>query len=114
MFKSSSEKTTTHAIAVQKKATGTAFFRKAGEESFFGEKSPRAFFNPAIQTKLSVSSPDDPQEKEADAVADRVMRMAEPAGEKQKEKEEEKIQPKLIFLKQPALILITFEGMYAQ
>ncbi|MGZ8538734.1 MAG: eCIS core domain-containing protein, partial [Flavisolibacter sp.] len=89
MFKSSSEKTNTHAIAVQKKAAGTAFFRKAGEESFFGEKSAPAFFNPSIQTKLSVSSPDDPQEKEADAVADRVMRMADPAPVASEEKKEE-------------------------
>jgi hypothetical protein len=33
----------------------------------------------AIQRKASVSAPDDPLEHEADAVADRVMRMAEPA-----------------------------------
>jgi hypothetical protein len=31
-----------------------------------------------IQLKLAVSAPDDPYEREADAVADRVMRMAEP------------------------------------
>lgn len=44
-----------------------------------GERSP---FNPVwtllatgVQTKLEVSSPDDPLEKEADAVADRVLRM---------------------------------------
>jgi hypothetical protein len=32
----------------------------------------------AIRTKLKVSSPDDPEEREADAVADRVMRMEAP------------------------------------
>ncbi|HEV7745427.1 MAG TPA: DUF4157 domain-containing protein [Pyrinomonadaceae bacterium] len=32
----------------------------------------------AIQTKLSISQPDDPYEQEADRVADRVMRMATP------------------------------------
>jgi Domain of unknown function (DUF4157) len=43
-------------------------------------------FNPAwgrlafgLQAKLTVSAPDDPYEREADAVADRVMRMADPA-----------------------------------
>lgn len=87
MFKSSSEKTNTH--AAQTKAATTAFFRKAGGESFFGEKSAPSFFNPSIQTKLNVSSPDDPQEKEADAVADRVMRMPDPAPVSSNEKKEE-------------------------
>jgi hypothetical protein len=87
LFKSSSEKTT-HA-AVQQKALATSFFRKAGEESFFGEKARPFFFSGPIQTKLSVSSPDDPQEKEADAVADRVMRMADPAPVAASEKKEE-------------------------
>lgn len=87
MFKSSAEKTT-H-VAVQQKAAATAFFRKAGEESFFSEKARPSFFNGAIQTKLSISSPDDPQEKEADAVADRVMRMADPAPAIANEKKEE-------------------------
>lgn len=87
MFKTSSEKTT-HA-AVQQKAAATAFFRKAGEESFFGEKARPSFFMGAIQTKLSISSPDDPQEKEADAVADRVMRMADPSPVAANEKKEE-------------------------
>ena len=53
------------------------------------KKQHQHFFNPTIQTKLSVSSPDDPQEKEADAVADRVMRMAEPAPVAAEEKKEE-------------------------
>lgn len=86
MFKTSSEKTT-HA-AVQQKAAAATFFRKAGEESFFGEKARPSFFTGAIQTKLSVSSPDDPQEKEADAVADQVMRTADPAPVSDEKKEE--------------------------
>ncbi|MEO6548951.1 MAG: DUF4157 domain-containing protein, partial [Ferruginibacter sp.] len=79
---SSAEKTNHHASAVQQKAAGTTFFRKAGEESFFGRKDVQerpAFFGAPIQAKLSVSSPDDPQEKEADAVADQVMRMPDAA-----------------------------------
>ncbi|MEP7108637.1 MAG: DUF4157 domain-containing protein [Ferruginibacter sp.] len=86
---SSAEKTNHHTTAIQQKAVGTSFFRKAGEESFFGDKANPSFFNPVIQTKLSVSSPDDPQEKEADAVADRVMRMADPAPVTSNEKKEE-------------------------
>jgi pyrrolidone-carboxylate peptidase len=34
---------------------------------------------PAVQAKLAVSSPSDPYEREADDVADKVLRMAEPA-----------------------------------
>ena len=74
---SSAEKTN-RTTTVQQKAQEQTFFRKAGEESFFGSKEQPAFFNAPVQAKLSVSSPDDPQEKEADAVADTVMRMPEP------------------------------------
>ena len=87
----SSEKTNRHSVTVQRKAGDTAFFRKAGDEGFFGAKEPSSFFTPTIQPKLSVSTPDDPQEKEADAVADKVMRMPEPATAPE-QKEEEKLQ----------------------
>ena len=102
---STAEKTTKPAIAVQQKAAGTSFFKKAGEEGFFGAKENPTFFNAPVQTKLKVSSPDDPQEKEADAVADKVMRMEEPVMaapipdkkeeklQRQEEKKEE-VQPK--------------------
>jgi uncharacterized protein DUF4157 len=36
--------------------------------------------SPIIQPKLTVSHPDDPYEREADRVADQVMRMSEPSG----------------------------------
>src|SRR4051812_47423375 len=72
---SSAEKTVKSAPAIQQKAAGATFFRKAGEESFFGAKESPSFFGKPIQTKLTVSTPDDPHEKEADAVADKVMRM---------------------------------------
>ncbi len=75
---SSAEKTNRSSTTVQQKAQQQTFFRKAGEESFFGNKEQPSFFNAPIQAKLSVSSPDDPQEKEADAVADSVMRMPDP------------------------------------
>ncbi|MES2649713.1 MAG: DUF4157 domain-containing protein [Bacteroidota bacterium] len=93
---STADKTNHHATAVQQKAAGTSFFRKAGEETFFGSKragEKASFFGSPIQAKLSVSSPDDPQEKEADAVASQVMRMSEPVMATGKN-EEEKIQSK--------------------
>lgn len=101
---SSAEKTKNVTVQrQQQQQSQQAFFRKAGEESFFGANGSSTFFSPAIQAKLSVSSPDDPQEKEADAVADQVMRMPEPAAMPEKKedvsavamaKEEEQIQKK--------------------
>lgn len=87
---------------VQQKSAGNTFFRKAGGDSFFGAKESTSFFGKPIQPKLTVSTPDDPHEKEADAVADKVMRMPEPvmaspAPEKKEElhrKEEEEVQAK--------------------
>lgn len=101
---SSAEKTK-NVNTSRQQSGGATFFRKAGEESFFGGKEVNPFFG-AVQTKLSVSQPDDPYEKEADQVADSVMRMPEPAAQpaagkeerlqlKEDEKQEE-IQPKLI------------------
>jgi hypothetical protein len=90
---SSAEKTKHVNVQRQQQPPQQTFFRKAGEESFFGTKESSSFFSPSIQAKLSVSSPDDPQEKEADAVADQVMRMPEPAAMPEK-KEEEKVQRK--------------------
>ncbi|MFT3843842.1 MAG: DUF4157 domain-containing protein [Lacibacter sp.] len=90
---SSAEKTKNVNVQRQQQQPGNTFFRKAGEESFFGSTEASSFFSPAIQAKLSVSSPDDPQEKEADAVAEQVMRMPEPVASPQS-KEEEKLQKK--------------------
>jgi hypothetical protein len=99
MFATTENKTSV-TVNRQHQNSGPAFFRKAGEETFFGNGTQPAFFNAGIQAKLSVSSPDDPQEKEADAMADRVMRMAEPAVVpakeeaplQRKEEEEEEVQ----------------------
>ena len=79
---STTEKTVKSAPAIQQKGAGTSFFKKSGEEGFFGMKETAkqenaTFFNAPVQAKLKVSSPDDPQEKEADAVAEQVMRMPE-------------------------------------
>ena len=77
---SSAEKGAKPASLVRAKAESAPFFRKAGgEESFFGARSSGAFFQP-VQAKLDVSHPSDPQEKEADAVAEHVMRMPAPGG----------------------------------
>ena len=102
---STAEKTNNSATVVHRKAQQQAFFRKAEEESFFGSNKQPSFFNSPVQAKLSVSSPDDPQEKEADEVAETVMRMPESAtmeifnsGEEKldkKEEEEEQVQTKI-------------------
>ncbi|MBV5311936.1 MAG: DUF4157 domain-containing protein [Prolixibacteraceae bacterium] len=99
---STAEKTNQPATVVQQKAQQQSFFRKAEEESFFGSNERPSFFSKPVQAKLAVSSPDDPQEKEADAVAETVMRMPDPvtsisasSEEKLDKKEEEEIQAKI-------------------
>lgn len=89
----SAEKTSKPANVVKATSDKTSFFRKAGEEGFFGSTERTSFFSQPIQAKLSVSSPDDPQEREADEVASQVMRMPEPTALPQ-QKDEEKLQAK--------------------
>jgi hypothetical protein len=90
---------------LQPQKAGTTFFRKPGEASFFHAGKSNAFINYPVQAKLTVSTPDDPHEKEADSVADKVMRMPDSASaqaatpitsreEKIERKEEEEVQPK--------------------
>jgi len=75
------EKTSKTTHVAPKQGDGACFFRKAEEPSFFKSNDKPSFFSAApVQAKLSVSTPDDPHEKEADQMADHVMRMAEPAG----------------------------------
>lgn len=86
------DKTTRSATTVHQQDVQSPFFNRKEDGGFFGNKE--GFFPSAkIQAKLSVSSPDDPQEKEADAMADQVMRMAEPAAAPAA-KEEEKLRKK--------------------
>jgi len=107
---STTEKTAKTSHIATKQVNGATFFRKAEDPSFFGSHDKPAFFSAAaIQPKLSVSTPDDPHEKEADRVADQVMRMPDPVaaaapvetggqpGEElqRKEDEEKEIHPKL-------------------
>jgi Domain of unknown function (DUF4157) len=90
---------TSKVVTTAPQKAGATFFRKAGEPSFFGAQNPPSFFNHPVQAKLTVSTPDDAHEKEADSVADKVMRMPaqniSPAtqsiapGEKIERKEEE-------------------------
>jgi hypothetical protein len=99
------EKTNHAATVVHQKSQQQTFFRRADEETFFGSSEKSSFFSTPVQTELSVSSPDDPQEKEADAVAESVMRIPEPQApsisgdndEKigKKEEEAEEIQAKI-------------------
>ena len=91
---SSAEKTVNHANLHNNQAGRATFFRKANEETFTGDVNSRSFFHPSIQPKLTVSQPDDPYEKEADAVAENVMKMPEPVAGPVNEKEEEKLQQK--------------------
>lgn len=116
------EKTTQPAKAVKATADKTSFFRKAGEESFFGTKTQTSFFNTGVQAKLNISQPDDPMEKEADATADKVMRMpdavVQPSTEKKEdelqrkegEQEKEMVQPKLIVNASGSLVMRSEEA----
>jgi hypothetical protein len=54
--------------------TGT-FFRAARSPGFFPAVARKAASDPVVQTKLSVSKPAEPLEKEADRTADTVMRL---------------------------------------
>ncbi len=72
---------------------GQPFFAKGGEQGFFSDRAmDTSFFRkkqnsrPVIQPKLTVGEPDDKYEKEADAVADKVVqRLAMPDELKKKE-----------------------------
>lgn len=91
---SKAEKSTSTTTVVHKKATEGSFFRKAGEDTFFGAKEASTFFTPPVQAKLNISSPDDPQEKEADAVAEQVMKMPESAPQLAASTQEERLDKK--------------------
>ncbi|MBN8786585.1 MAG: hypothetical protein J0I84_05800 [Terrimonas sp.] len=62
-----------HAVKENKIVTGTKT-----NGSFFGKAPGNSFFAPAVvQPKLTIGPVDDPYEREADTVADRVMRMTD-------------------------------------
>ncbi|NTV83229.1 MAG: DUF4157 domain-containing protein, partial [Bacteroidales bacterium] len=94
MFAKAEKSTASPGIIHRHANENPVFFRKPGEEEAVGEQQS-AFFAPAVQAKLSVSRPDDPQEREADAVASQVMRMPEPVAEPEQKREEEVVSTKL-------------------
>ncbi|MCC5905120.1 MAG: DUF4157 domain-containing protein [Balneolaceae bacterium] len=64
--------------------------KRENKPAFFSQKdSGEMFFGPAtLQPKLEIGSPDDAYEREADRVADQVMKMPDPAIQKFDEDEE--------------------------
>lgn len=91
---SKADKVSSNHISRSQQNSGTTFFRKAGDETLSAHQKQNQFFGSAIQPKLNISSPDDPQEKEADAMAEKVMRMPEPMAATPIPKEEDKLQKK--------------------
>ncbi|HYE53588.1 MAG TPA: DUF4157 domain-containing protein, partial [Chitinophagaceae bacterium] len=93
------DKTLKPSTRVQHVARKSSFFGKdGGEPSFFSAASQsKGFFGAhgtSIQAKLNVSKPEDPQEKEADQVAEKVMTMPQPAAATTGKQDEEKVQTK--------------------
>src|SRR5687767_6249010 len=61
---------------LRRNAVGVSPARLVGLQSAIGNQAMRRLIDsPFIQAKLEVSQPEDPSEKEADRVADTVMRM---------------------------------------
>lgn len=70
----SADKVSKHVTAVQKQSA-QPFFARKHSDSFFGGGDKASAPTPFIQAKLSVSHPEDAQEKEADQMAHKVMTM---------------------------------------
>ena len=69
---------TTKTATVKPASKESPFFNKnRGEDFFHGNKAENSFFGSrsakGVQTKLTVGKPNDPYEREADAMADRVV-----------------------------------------
>jgi len=75
-LKSSSEKSSAPTSTPATQAVEKPFFPKAGEGDFF---KPAGSGAPAVQAKMTVNKPGDKFEQEADKMADKVMRMPDPA-----------------------------------
>lgn len=80
-MKSTAEKSTHTSPATEHQKPAQPFFAKAGRGDFFAPVQHPALRS--IQTKLAVNTPGDKYEQEADATAEKVMRM--PAVGRQKE-----------------------------
>lgn len=78
--------------ATQTAKNTTPFFNKEGGQDTHAATTEQPFFSKAttstgIQTKLTVGKPNDPYEREADSMADKVVqRLAEPAVQKKSDK----------------------------
>jgi peptidoglycan hydrolase-like protein with peptidoglycan-binding domain len=87
-MKVSDAKINSSGVHLQKKAN-VPFFNKQAGESFFSKSNDTSnnfFIPPSIQTKLSIGHPNDVYEKEADAMADKVVqRQAQPEVKTQRE-----------------------------
>ena len=83
MMFTTADKSSLHSQAHQQAqaAVPRSFLQKKDEGGFFGRKKQDAgFFSPqSVQAKLTISQPNDPYEKEADQMAEKVMRMTDPA-----------------------------------
>ena len=69
------KKNTAHSNDVDKSSSSSFFNKKKnGEDASFAKKDQQPFFNTtAVQPKLKFGQPNDPFEKEADAIADKVI-----------------------------------------
>jgi hypothetical protein len=87
----SAEKTMKPSTVVQRQSAGLFFARKHDLKNV--SSAEKSFFSSSfIQPKLSVSQPDDPQEKEADQMAHRVMTMPEASIATARSDEKEEVQ----------------------
>ncbi|MCF6404962.1 DUF4157 domain-containing protein [Chitinophaga filiformis] len=84
MIKATDTKSTASKAKQQQSSDRSFFGKEEGNSAFFGEKetAKEPFF---VQRKLTVGQPDDPYEKQADQVADKVVqRMSQPAADRTK------------------------------
>jgi hypothetical protein len=72
-MKTSAEKSTTTTSTTATQAANQPFFARAGGGDFFAASTQTS--TPAVQMKMTVSKPGDKFEREADTMADKVMRM---------------------------------------
>ncbi|MDQ6867408.1 MAG: DUF4157 domain-containing protein [Pseudomonadota bacterium] len=96
-MKSSAERSSTTNSTTVTQAAKQPFIARAGGDNFFGPIRQTAA--PAVQMKMEVNEPGDKFEREADKIADKVMRMPAPPPAPAKEEKlqrqpEEKLQKK--------------------
>src|SRR5690606_29206621 len=87
---STAEKTSKPTTSVNTHNTQGTFFIQVQNET---QHEPDTFFTSTVQSKIQISHTDDPQEKEAEAMAEKVMRQTD-AGTQAFLPDKEKIQRK--------------------